>query len=48
MQIKIILNKNIPAYKKALLDLYDPERKRSEGYWKSLKNSTCIIVAFEN
>jgi hypothetical protein len=48
MQIKVISNKSIPVYKKALLELYNPEKKRSEGYWKSLKNSTCIIVAFEN
>lgn len=48
MQLKIITQKDIPDYRQALLGFYDAENKRPMEYWKSLQNSSCIIVAFED
>ncbi|MFA6091247.1 MAG: GNAT family N-acetyltransferase [Candidatus Gracilibacteria bacterium] len=48
MQLKIILQKDIPDYKQSLLEFHDPENKRPTEYWKSLQNSSCIIIAFED
>ncbi len=47
MHLKILTSKTILNHKNALLELYDPFKKRPKDYWKSLKNSNFIIVAFE-
>lgn len=47
MQLKTLSIEDIPKYKNELLELYDPLKKRREDYWKSLKNSTFIVAAFE-
>lgn len=48
MQLRILTAKTIPTYKTLLLNFYDPNKNRPIDYWKSLKNSTFIIAAFED
>jgi len=48
MQLKIIPQKDIPDYKQALLEFHDPENKRPQEYWKSLRYSSYIVAAFED
>ncbi|MDD2916707.1 MAG: GNAT family N-acetyltransferase [Candidatus Gracilibacteria bacterium] len=47
MYLKILTSKTILDHKESLLELCDPLKKRPKDYWKSLKNSTYIIVAFK-